>query len=111
MALREQSYLMLLALTEGPRHGYAIITAVRDLSDGRVRIGAGTLYGALDRLSGEGLVSVSREEIVNGRNRRYYRLTEDGQRVLAEETERLARLAALARRLLAPRPQPGMGAL
>ncbi|GLU45778.1 PadR family transcriptional regulator [Nocardiopsis ansamitocini] len=110
MALREQSYLVLLALTEGPRHGYAIITTVRDLSEGRVRIGAGTLYGALDRLAGEELVAVEREEVVNGRNRRYYRLTDNGHRVLSEETERLARMAETARaRLLMPRPQLGMG--
>lgn len=102
---------MLLALTEGPRHGYAIITAVRELSDGRVRLGAGTLYGALDRLTGDGLVSVAKEEVVNGRNRRYYQLTEDGHTVLAEETARLERLASVARSLLAPRPQPRMGAV
>ncbi|HLU95476.1 MAG TPA: PadR family transcriptional regulator [Thermobifida alba] len=105
MRLREQSYLVLLALTDGPRHGYAITTTVRELSEERVRLGAGTLYGALDRLADQGLVAVAREEVVNGRNRRYYELTEQGRRVLAEETERMARMARLARtRLLAMRP-------
>ncbi|GAA3729421.1 PadR family transcriptional regulator [Salinactinospora qingdaonensis] len=111
MALREQSYLILLALTDGPLHGYAIVTAVRCISDDRVRLAAGTLYGALDRLGHDGLVTVSGEEVINGRHRRYYQLTEAGHGVLAEETERLERLAQTARaRLRAPRPQPGMGA-
>jgi DNA-binding PadR family transcriptional regulator len=77
--MREQTYLVLLALTDGPLHGYGVISCVRQISDGRVRLGAGTLYGALDRLAGEGLVSVVKEEVVDGRNRRYYDLTGAGQ--------------------------------
>jgi hypothetical protein len=52
MAFRmtEQAYLVLLALADGPRHGYGVVQAVTALSDGRVRLGAGTLYGVLDRL-------------------------------------------------------------
>ncbi|CAM3949613.1 helix-turn-helix transcriptional regulator [Nocardiopsis rhodophaea] len=112
MALREQSYLVLLALAEGEQlHGYGIITAVRRLSDDRVKLGAGTLYGALDRLATEGLVEVSGQEVVRGRNRRYYRLTEDGRRVLSAETDRLAKLTDVARQLLGrgtgPRPAAG----
>ena len=51
MAFRmtEQAYLVLLALADGPRHGYGVVQAVVTLSDGRVRLGAGTLYGVLDR--------------------------------------------------------------
>ncbi|GAA1452097.1 MULTISPECIES: PadR family transcriptional regulator [Nocardiopsidaceae] len=109
MKLSEQSYLVLLALTEGPTHGYGIITSVRRLSEDKVKLGAGTLYGALDRLGDQGLVEAAGEEVVNGRNRRYYRLTGQGHAVLAAETERMARLADLAHRLLnpGPRPQPG----
>jgi DNA-binding PadR family transcriptional regulator len=109
MALREQSYLILLALADGPLHGYGIIKTVRELSEERVRLGPGTLYGALDRLSTEGLVSVVKEEVVEGRHRRYYQLTGAGSEVVTEETVRLARLAASAQRRLNLRPQPGMG--
>jgi len=109
MKLREQSYLVLLALAEGPLHGYGIITSVGGLSEHRVSLGAGTLYGALDRLADQGLVEASGEEVVNGRNRRYYRLTGEGHAILVAETERMARLAEIAHRLLnpGPRPQPG----
>ncbi|MGS2640402.1 PadR family transcriptional regulator [Streptosporangium sp. G12] len=104
MVLREQSYLILLALSEGPLHGYGVIKTVRELSEDRVRLGAGTLYGALDRLAGEGLVAVVKEEVVDGRHRRYYGLKGQGRTVLAEETSRLTRLAATARRRLDLRP-------
>jgi DNA-binding PadR family transcriptional regulator len=111
MALRRQSFLILLALTDGPLHGYGVIKAVRELSAGTVRLGAGTLYGALDRFADEGLVTAVRDEVVDGRHRRYYRLTDQGRRVLAEETDRLCELAATARRrITALRPAPGTGA-
>jgi DNA-binding PadR family transcriptional regulator len=99
--MREQTYLVLLALADGPRHGYVIVKAVAELSGGRVRIGPGTLYGALDRLTGEGLVEVSGAEIVDGRHRRYYRLTEAGMAAVTAETARLSELAARARRIVA----------
>ncbi|MEU8380860.1 helix-turn-helix transcriptional regulator, partial [Streptosporangium sp. NPDC048865] len=101
------SYLILLALSQSPLHGYGVIKAVRELSEERVRLGAGTLYGALDRLAGDGLVTVVKEEVVSGRHRRYYDLTGHGRQVLTEETDRLARLAATAQRRL--RLQPGVG--
>ncbi|MFF5213634.1 PadR family transcriptional regulator [Streptosporangium sp. NPDC000396] len=108
--LREQSYLILLALAPDPLYGYGIITAVRELSDERVKLGAGTLYGALDRLGADGLVVLDHEEVVDGRFRRYYRLSGLGREVLTAETERLAALAARARqRLLSPRITPQAG--
>jgi DNA-binding PadR family transcriptional regulator len=61
-----------------------------------VRLRAGTLYAALDRLTSDGLVEVEREEVVDGRLRRYYRLTEPGAARLAAEAERLRRNAATA---------------
>ena len=110
MSLREQTYLILLALTDGPLHGYGVIKCVGELSGGRVRLGAGTLYGALDRLGGEHLVTVTKEEVVDGRHRRYYDLTEPGRQLLAAETDRLSRLAATGRqRLSASRPLPQAG--
>ncbi|MEV4623118.1 helix-turn-helix transcriptional regulator [Asanoa sp. NPDC049573] len=67
MTIREQSYFALAALMDGPLHGYAIIKRAAELSDGRVRMAAGTRYAALDRLSAEGLLHVLDEEVVNGR--------------------------------------------
>jgi DNA-binding PadR family transcriptional regulator len=74
-ALQEATLLVLTALSRGSRHGYGIITEVHQISGGRVRLRAGTLYTALDRLRADGLIGVDREEIVATRLRRYYRLT------------------------------------
>jgi PadR family transcriptional regulator PadR len=87
--MREPTYFILAALVDGPSHGYGIIHEASSLSDGRVRLTAGTLYGALERLAAEGLVEPEREEVVNGRRRRYFRLTGTGERALSEETERM----------------------
>ena len=87
--MREQTYYMLAALLEGPLHGYGIIKRVETLSDGRVRLAAGTLYGALDRLEEQGEVQVDREETVEGRRRRYYKLTSRGEASVAAEVERM----------------------
>ncbi|SCF15504.1 Transcriptional regulator PadR-like family protein [Micromonospora viridifaciens] len=89
MPMQESTYLILTALVEEPRHGYAILEEVRGISAGRVELRAGTLYAALDRLRTEGLVEVEREELVQSRLRRYYRLTALGARRLAEESARL----------------------
>lgn len=95
--LREQTLLILLGLADGPRHGYGLIAAVADLSGGTVRIGPGTLYGALDRLTAHGLVEMSGSEVVEGRTRRYYRLTPDGVAAVRAESDRLSQLARRAR--------------
>ena len=100
MRMTEQAYLVLLSLAEQPRHGYGIVGAVLELSDGATKLGAGTLYGLLDRLAGEGLVQASGEEVVDGRLRRYYRLTDAGQGVLVAETARLRALTHRARAVL-----------
>lgn len=112
MAFRmtEQACLVLLALAEQPRHGCGIVQAVRDLSDGRVRMGAGTLYGILDRLVSEAYAEASGEVVVDGRLRRYYRLTEPGGAALAVETVRLQALAERAKRVLRAGPvRPAVG--
>ena len=93
--MTEQAYLVLLALVDHPRHGYGIVQEVLALSAGSTRLGAGTLYGLLDRLCAEGLVEPSGDEVVDGRLRRYYRLTEAGAATVTAET---ARLRALTRR-------------
>lgn len=98
--LREPTFLILAALAPEPLYGYRIVQAVEGLAEGRVRLRAGTLYAALDRLSGEGAVAIDREEIVGGRLRRYYRLTETGRGILSAEAARLESNARLARRRL-----------
>jgi DNA-binding PadR family transcriptional regulator len=88
-AMQEATFLILTALAADSQHGYGIITDVQEISGGRVRLRAGTLYTALDRLRAEGLIGVDREEIVEGRLRRYYRLTPMGSDLLAAEAARL----------------------
>jgi PadR family transcriptional regulator PadR len=96
MAMHEPTFFILTALAEQPRHGYSVMQAVEQLSHGRLTLRAGTLYAALDRLATEGLIEVDREEAVDGRLRRYYRLTNDGVAALASEVERMREAAALA---------------
>lgn len=107
MTIREPTYFTLAALMDGPLHGYAIIKRAEELSHGRVRMAAGTLYAALDRLSAEGLLTVVDEEVVNGRARRYYDLTEAGAATLRTEAERMAQAA----RLVTDRPARRLGAV
>ena len=95
-AMQEATFLILTALADGSQHGYGIITDVREISDGRVRLRAGTLYTALDRLRADELIGVDREEVVDGRLRRYYRLTPAGSGRLAEEAARLQAHATAA---------------
>jgi PadR family transcriptional regulator, regulatory protein PadR len=92
-----QAFFVLTALADGPRHGYGIVGEVDELSQGRVRLKIGSLYGVLERLAAEGLIEPDREEAHDGRLRRYYRLTEDGRRALAEEAELRAVTARVVR--------------
>jgi len=100
-AMQEPTFLILTALAAGPQHGYGIMTDIGQISGGRVRLRAGTLYAALDRLVAEHLVEADREEIVDARLRRYYRLTDAGAQRLAAEADRLRANAAVATRRLA----------
>jgi DNA-binding PadR family transcriptional regulator len=94
--MREPTFLVLTALAAEPQHGYAVIEDVARMTGDRVRLRAGTLYAALDRLRTEGLIEVDREEVVQSRLRRYYRLTGVGEKRLAAETTRLRHQAKLA---------------
>lgn len=94
--MQEATFLILTALAAGTQHGYGIIGDVARISSGRVRLRAGTLYSALDRLRLDGLIEVDREEVVDSRLRRYYRLTPDGARQLAAEAARLRSNASIA---------------
>ena len=98
--MQEATFLILTALASGTQHGYGIISDVADISGGRVKLLAGTLYTALERLRADGLIGVDREEIVDNRLRRYYRLTPAGEKRLAAEAARLHSHATAALRRL-----------
>jgi PadR family transcriptional regulator, regulatory protein PadR len=104
--MREPTYFTLAALLDGPLHGYAIAKHAEAVSDGRVRLTAGTLYSALDRLLGQGLITVDGEEVVEGRARRYYRLTASGRAALQAEAARLADAAAVVVSRISAAPEP-----
>lgn len=99
--MQEPSFLILTVLATGSQHGYGIMSEVVDISAGEVRLRPGSLYAALDRLRQEGLVEVDREEVVDARLRRYYKITTAGAGRLAAEAERLRRNADSAVRGLA----------
>ena len=102
-SMQEPTFLILTALAAGPQHGYAIINDAERISGGMTRLQTGTLYMALDRLSSAGLVEPDREEVADGRLRRYYRLTDEGATVLAAETGRRRASAAVAAQRLRTR--------
>jgi DNA-binding PadR family transcriptional regulator len=89
---------VLLALLQGERHGYAIMQDVERITDGAVRMGPGTLYGALKRLLESGLVEEAgeRDDPAVDERRRYYRITGAGRSAVAAETARLRRLVDFA---------------
>lgn len=93
--MQTPTYHILAALLDGPLHGYAIITRVEESSGARVRLATGTLYAALDRLSDEEYIRVVDEQIVNGRARRSYALTDSGMAALRAEATRMAEAARL----------------
>ncbi len=103
--MREPTYFILLALHAEPLHGYAVASRAKELSDGRVELTAGTLYGALDRLVDEGQLVVDREEKVNGRKRRYYRITEAGEHATQAEALRLRQALEAAAATIGPLPK------
>jgi len=107
--MQEPTFLILTALAAQPRHGYGIIQAVAELSDGDVTLRAGTLYGALDRLADQGLIEVDHEEAVDGRLRRYYRLSDSGAGALSTQVDRLRRNARAAEANLSRRPRLSFG--
>src|SRR3984885_6581506 len=92
-----QAFFVLTALADGPRHGYGIVRDVADLSQERVKLKIGSLYGVLDRPAPDGLIEPDREEAHDGRLRRYYRLTQDGRRALGAEAELRATTARVVR--------------
>lgn len=105
--MSEQSFFVLSALAGRSLHGYAILSEVAEMSEGRVRLRVGTLYGILDRMASGGLIELDREEVVDSRLRRYYRLSTSGQHALTREVARLQANARAASARLADRA-PGV---
>lgn len=101
--IREPRVWILTVLARGRMHGYGIVSAVHELSAGAMEMKIPTLYAALDRLERQGLIAADGDEEVDGRRRRYFRLTEAGAARLATDADRLAQLeraaSSAARRL------------
>lgn len=99
--LTPTTFHILLALADQDRHGYAIMQQVAAETDGQIRLGPGTLYGAIKKLQMDGLIEEIDERpdpSLDDARRRYYRLTKRGARACGAEAERLAALVKLARR-------------
>jgi DNA-binding PadR family transcriptional regulator len=98
LPLTEATYFILLSLATGPKHGYAIMKEAQQLSQDRVILSTGTLYGALKRLLEQGWIERANDlaPVENGRHRKAYTLTKQGQRILGAEVERLGVLMKAA---------------
>ena len=98
--LNHSEFHILLALADGERHGYGIMQEVAVRSAGTVRLGPGTLYGAIKRMLAAGLIEESTKRPIakndDQRRRCYYRLTRFGRTVATEEAQRLAALVRVA---------------
>lgn len=106
--MREPTFLILTALARGRHHGYSLLTETKKLSGGRVSLQPGSLYTTLDRLKEEGVVQDAGDEVVDGRLRRYYTLTDEGAGALKTEIGRLEANADAARHGLRVRAAGGM---
>ena len=113
LPLTQATFNILLALASGEKHGYAIMQEVIERTGGEVKIGPGTLYGSIKRMHAAGWIVELDERpdpALDDERRRYYRLTDLGERVAIAEAERLAQLVAAARRRgLLPAPVPAEG--
>ncbi|MBX9602151.1 MAG: PadR family transcriptional regulator [Bryobacteraceae bacterium] len=89
---------ILIALAEGDRHGYAIMQDIATRTDGKLRLGPGTLYGSIKKLLEQGWIEeITRRPADDDERRRYYRLTRLGRRVAEAEASRLADILKQAR--------------
>ena len=103
LPLHEPTFLILLSLSTGPRHGYAILKEAESLSEGRVKMSTGTLYGAIERLLEQGWIRRVDDPLPNetNRERKAYELTELGHKVLSAEIARLQKLVSIAQSRIA----------
>lgn len=103
LPLTATMFHVLVALANEPRHGYAIAREVEEITQGRIVMGPGTLYGSLQRMSDSGLIEETANPGEDGRHadrRRYYRSTTLGRSALRAESERLTRSLAVVRERL-----------
>lgn len=99
LPLTEATFFIILTLSPTPKHGYAIMKGAAALSNGRVQLSTGTLYGALKRLLERGWIERVDEDdgVENGRIRKAYTLTHLGRRILNAEVERMETLVMTAK--------------
>ena len=105
--LSEPTFFILLSLSSGPRHGYAVMKDVEELSEGRLSLSVSTLYTTLGRLQEHGLIERSEDGDIApspGLPRKVYRLTHQGQAALSREAKRLNALLAAYRLRLGEDP-------
>jgi DNA-binding PadR family transcriptional regulator len=105
LPLTPACFHIMLALADGERHGYAIMQSVEQLTEGQMKLVPGTLYRSIKKLLDDGLISEVDERpdpALDDERRRYYKLTEFGQRVAAAEVRRLSHLVNMrqARKLI-----------
>ena len=98
----EPVVLILISLSGKPKHGYALLQDIESLSEGRVRMSTGTLYGALRRLLEDGWIERFEQEDTS-RDKQAYRLTDEGRGQLRREVERMNQLTRAASRRLRAR--------
>lgn len=93
--ITEPVFLILTSLAEKPRHGYALMKDIEEISEGRVRLSTGTLYGAIRRLLEDGWIERF-EQKDTSRDKQAYRLTAVGRRQIRVEVERMRQLTRAA---------------
>ena len=100
LPLTEATLFILMSLSQGPKHGYAILKDVQQISQGRINFSTGTLYGALKRLLEQGWIKRNAEQAEiaeeTGQSRKDYELTPLGKKVMNSEIERMKNLVNLA---------------
>jgi len=100
LPLTPAAFHILLTLADGEKHGYGIMREVTAQTEGKMRLGPGTLYGTIKRMLADGWIEESDERPdpeLDDERRRYYRLTDFGQKVARAEAERLSSLVSVAR--------------
>ena len=97
--LANLSYYVLLALADGPAHGWAIIKRIHELTEGTANPSSGSLYLAMVRLEDEALIAKAPAPANEDERRRYYKLTPAGRKSARAESQRLSRLVRYARAL------------
>lgn len=103
LPLSPTAFHILVSLADGPRHGYGVAQEVEELTDGRMVLGPGTLYGTITRMLGIGLIEEADnpgDEGTHANRRRYYEMTPLGSAALRAESARLLRAASLAQERL-----------